>query len=161
MRRQLIVFTVAALSLSGCSRLHQSGFPRPVRAPVLVLSDFDVTMSAISGMLETRGIPILVTDTQFGTIQSDWVYWEAGEVDLSYVADCGGDPDVALDRMRARFRFDIRRRAKGSTVQIATQWQAEKHPGFQRGSAGYVDCRSTGEWERAVEEALTQRHTIR
>jgi hypothetical protein len=161
MRRQLIAITLVALSLSGCARLHRPGFPRPVRAPVLVLSDFDMTMSAISGMLETRGIPILMTDSQFGTIQSDWVYWEAGEVDLSYVADCGGDADTPPNRMRARFRFDVRRRAKGSTVQIATQWQADKHPGFERGTEGFVDCRSTGEWERAVEEALTQRQTIR
>jgi hypothetical protein len=161
MRRHLIVITVAALSLSGCARLHRPGFPRPVRAAVLVLTDFDVTMAAISGMLETRGIPILLTDAQFGTIQSDWVYWEPGEVDLSYVTDCGDAADAPPDRMRARFRFDVRRRAKGSTVQIATQWQADKHPGFERGTTGFVDCRSTGEWERAVEEALTQRQTIR
>ena len=161
MRRHLLLLACAGLALSGCSRLHHAGFPRPVRAAVLVPGTFEATMAALQGLLETRGIPVLVVDDQFGTIESDWTYWEAGEVDLRSLADCGGGPKAVPTRMRARFRFDVRRRAIESTVQITTQWQADKVPGFKRGDEGFVDCRSTGEWERAVEEALTHRQPIR
>jgi len=69
--------------------------------------------------------------------------------------------DAPAARIRARFGFDVRRRTVSSTVTILTQWQVERHPGMGSDDRSFVDCRSTGEWERLIEATLTQRGTIR
>jgi hypothetical protein len=159
MRRVLIV--LALLLPAGCARMKAPGFPSPVRPPVLVQVQAEQVYASLLAMLEARGLPIVVEDEQFGFLRTDWVYWDEGELAVSTVADCPVSPDAPLGRVRARFGFDIRRRTAQSSVHLLSQWQMEKLAGFEKDDAGFVDCRSTGEWERMVEGTLTQRQTIR
>ncbi len=153
--------SIFAVYLGGCARMSSPGFPPPARPGFLVPSDFETTFASLSMMVEARGMPVLVSDSDFGSIQTDWVNWDEGEVDLDSVARCDLPPGAPPVRTRARFSFDVRRRANRATVTIRTQWQAELRAGFAQGNRSYVDCPSTGEWERMVEQALTQRATIR
>jgi uncharacterized lipoprotein len=151
---------VAGLGLA-CAKMGAPGFPPPARPAVLVPSDYETTFNSVARLIEARGMPLLLEDQSFGTIQTDWVYWDAGEVDLQAMADCDLGEEAAPTRTRARFAFDVRRRANRASVQILTQWQAERHAGFDDSDRGFTDCRSTGEWERMMEQTLTQRTTIR
>jgi hypothetical protein len=111
--------------------------------------------------MESRGIPILMADTAFGVLRTDWVEWEASEIAIDDMADCGNGSESLPARTRARFSFEVRPRANRSFVSIISHWQMDKHQAFDESDRGYVDCRSTGEWERSIEEALTQRQIIR
>ena len=158
--RSLSLLLMATLS-AACSRMNAPGFPPPARPAVLVPSDYETTFHSIARFIESRGMPVLQEDASFGSIQTDWVYWGPGEVDLEAMADCDlGEGSVPM-RTRARFGFEVRRRANRASVMILTQWQAERHAGFDDSDRGFVDCRSTGEWERMIEQTLTQRGTIR
>ena len=162
MPRRTLLPTLAALTVAvACARAGSTGFPPPVRAGVLSATDKQTTFFALSGLMESRGYPVVMADTAFGVLRTDWVQWEAGEVDVSDMADCDVGPNAPPSRTRARFAFEIRRRANRSFVTIISHWQMEKHRGFDDSDRGYVDCRSTGEWERAMEATLTERGPIR
>jgi hypothetical protein len=152
----ILMATLAA----ACSGMSAPGFPPPARPAVLVPSDYETTFASVARLIENRGIPVLREDASFGTIQTDWHYWGPGEVDLGAMADCDLGEDLPM-RTRARFGFEVRRRANRASVMILTQWQVERHAGFDDRDRGFVDCRSTGEWERMMEQTLTQRATIR
>jgi len=147
--------------LAACARMRAPGFPSPVRPPVLIQVPTEQVFTSLLSMLEARGLPIVVEDEQFGFLRTDWVYWDEGELAVSQVADCPVSPELPAGRVRARFGFDIRRRTVQSSVSILAQWQMERLAGFDESDRGFVDCRSTGEWERMVEGTLTQRQTIR
>jgi len=160
-RRSALPPLLAALAVAACARAGSVGFPPPARPGVLASSGAEVTFQALSGLMEARGFPVLMADTAFGVLRTDWVEWEAGEMNLTDMADCGAGPDAPPSRTRARFSFEVRPRANRSFVTIITQWQMEKHAGFDGSDRGFVDCKSTGEWERRMEEGLTQRQVIR
>lgn len=159
MRRAFI--TIALALVTGCARMSAPGFPSPVRPPVLIQVQAEQVYASLLAMLEARGLPIVVEDEQFGFLRTDWVYWDEGELAVSTVAECPVSAEAPPARVRARFGFDIRRRTVQSSVSILAQWQMERLAGFEENDRGFVDCRSTGEWERMVEGTLTQRQTIR
>jgi hypothetical protein len=161
MQRALFAVLALALSAGGCSRATRPSFPPPVRAPVFLQLDFETAFGQLLSVMESRNYPLVVEDAQFGTVRTDWVTYEAGEVDLSALATCPPPAEPATARMRARFGFDVRRRTVQTTVTLLTQWQIERLRGFEESDRGWVDCRSTGEWERGIESMLTQRGTIR
>lgn len=152
---------VAVAATGACARMHAPGFPPPARPPLLVELTLEQAFASLSSLLEAHGIPVLVADEQFGSIRSDWVYFDPGEVDLTQLADCRVDPAAPPPALRVRYAFEVRRRANRATVTILTQYQAEAHRGFTPDDVSYADCTSTGEWERMIEQSLTQRGTIR
>jgi hypothetical protein len=131
--RSLFLLLLITLS-AACARMRSPGFPPPARPAVLVPSNYEATFSAVARIIDSRGMPVLQEDPSFGSIQTDWIYWEPGEVDLEAMADCGLDEGTVPMRTRARFGFEVRRRANRASVMILTQWQAERHAGFD-GSA--------------------------
>ena len=161
MRRALHAVLVLTLAAGGCSRATRPSFPPPVRAPVFLQLDFETAFGQLLSVLESRGYPLVVEDAQFGTVRTDWVYYEAGEVDLSSLTTCPRPAEAGTARTRARFGFDVRRRTVQTTVTLMTHWQIERLAGFEESDRGWADCRSTGEWERGIESMLTQRGTIR
>jgi hypothetical protein len=162
MRQRLLLPALAAVAVAvACARAGSVGLPAPVRPGVLSSTDAQSTFRAISGLMEAQGFPVLMADTSFGVLRTDWVEWDAGEMNLEDVADCEIGPDWPASRTRARFAFEVRPRANRSFVTIISHWQMEKHVGFDDSDRGFVDCRSTGAWERAMEETLTQRQVIR
>jgi len=162
MRRRPFLPVLAALVVAAaCARTGAVGLPAPVRPGVLSNTNAEGTFRAISGLMEAQGFPVLVADTAFGVLRTDWVEWEAGEMNLQEVADCEVGPEPPPSRTRARFAFEVKPRANRSFVTIISHWQMERHVGFDQSDRGYVDCRSTGAWERAMEETLTQRRVIR
>ncbi len=158
-RFQIIVL-VALIALAGCSRTRRPSFPAPVRPPLFIQLDFETAFNQLRAMLEARSYPLVVEDEQFGSVRTDWVYFEPDAVDVRPMAECPSTGTTAA-RVRARFGFDVRRRTVQSTVTILTHWQIERLAGFDESDRGFVDCRSTGEWERMIEATLTQRGTIR
>ena len=152
---------VALAAAGACARMHAPGFPPPARPPLLVELSFEQAFSSLASLVEARGIPVLVADEQFGSIRTDWVYFDPGEVDLTQLADCHLDPAAPPPALRVRYGFEVRRRANRATVTILTQYQVEAHRGFDPNDISYTDCASTGEWERMIEQSLTQRGTIR
>lgn len=158
---RLAALLLLLLLPSGCSRATRSSFPPAARPPVFIQLDFETAFNTLRAVLESRHYPLVVEDEQFGSVRTDWVYYEPGELDLRPLAVCPLGPDAAPARARARFGFDVRRRTVNSTVTILTQWQVERLAGFDEADRGFVDCRSTGEWERLIEGTLTQRGTIR
>lgn len=159
MRRVLLLLALPLLA--GCARMRAPGFPSPVRPPILVQVPAEQVYTTLLSMLEARRLPIVVEDPQFGFLRTDWVYWDEGELAVTAVADCPVSTELPPGRVRARFGFDIRRRTVQSSVSILAHWQMEKLAGFDESDRGFVDCRSTGEWERMVEGTLTQRQTVR
>ena len=160
MRRPMLLLTL--LLLTACAHRGAPGFPTPVRPPVFIQMDGDQAYASLLAILENRDLPLVVEDPQFGMLRTDWVTWEGGELDPAAMAECPVTPGTQPGRIRARFGFDIRRRTVQSTISILTQWQIEAHPGMEEGGdRGFVECRSTGEWERMMEGVLTQRGTIR
>jgi len=152
---------VALAATGACARMHAPGLPPPARPPVLVELSFEQAFASLASLVEARGIPVLVADEQFGSIRTDWVYFDPGAVDLTQLADCHVDPGAPAPASRVRYGFEVRRRANRATVTILTQYQAEAHRGLDPNDISYADCTSTGEWERMIEQSLTQRGTIR
>lgn len=152
---------LVSVALVGCARMSSPGFPPPARAAFLVPTDFETTFQSLATIVESRGMPVIVADSSFGSIQTDWMDWDAGELDLAGLAQCDQTEGAPPARTRARFAFDVRPRANRATVTIRVQWQTQRYTGFNGEDGGFVDCRSTGEWERRLEEGLTQRGTIR
>jgi len=152
---------VVAAATGACARMHAPGFPPPARPPLLVELTLEQAFASLSSLMEARGYPVLVADEQFGSIRTDWIYFDPGEVDLRELADCRLDPAAPPPALRVRYGFEVRRRANRATVTILTQYQAEAHRGFDPDDVSYADCASTGEWERMIEQSLTQRGTIR
>lgn len=152
---------LAALAFFACARAGNPGFPPPARPGILVPTSASGTFYALLTLLETRGYSVLMADTAFGILRTDWMEWQPGENDLRNLADCGVDSTALASRTRARFGFEVRPRANRAFVTILAHWQMELHAGFDDSDRGFVDCRSTGEWERTVEEALLQRQLIR
>ena len=162
MRRKALVPVLAALVVAvACARAGAVGFPAPVRPGIQSGSNARSTFLAVYGLMESRGIPVIMADTSFGVLRTDWVEWGPGEIDLEAMADCEVGPEAPPARTRARFAFEVRPRTVRSFVTIISHWQMEKHGRFDDSDRGYVDCRSTGEWERSMEEMLTQRQVIR
>ena len=162
MRRRPLIPVLAALVVAvACARAGAVGFPAPVRPGVSSATDAQRTFMAISGLMEAQGFPILMADTSFGVLRTDWVEWEADEMNLQDMADCEVGPEAPPARTRARFAFEVKPRTIRSFVTIISHWQMEKHTGFNESDRNYVDCRSTGEWEKAMEDMLTQRQVIR
>lgn len=154
----LILLTLLA---PGCSRSTRPSFPPPARPPVFVQLDFQTAFNTLRAVLEARNYPLVVEDEQFGSVRTDWVYFGPGEIDLAPLAVCAEGPTGPEARTRARFGFDVRRRTVNTTITILSQWQVERLPSLDGSSRGFVDCRSTGEWERLIEGTVTQRGTIR
>lgn len=152
---------LALLLLPGCARMRAPTFPSAVRPPLVIQGIPSEFYPGLLAMLENRGLPIVVDDPQFGIIRSDWVNWDEGKVDVRVMADCPVSPNAPPGKVRARFGFDIRQRTVQSSVTILSHWQIEKVPSLDNSDRGFVDCRSTGEWERMVEGTLTNRNTIR
>ncbi len=144
----------ATLLLGGCASTSAPGFPPPARPGVLVATDFETTFLTVLSLVESRGIPVLVADRDFGNVITEWIEWAPGEVDLSALADCDLREDTPVSAARGRFAFEVRPRANRAQVTALTHYQVERHPGFDDSDRGYVDCASTGEWERAVYDAL-------
>jgi len=162
MRRRTVLPLLAALVVAAaCTRAGSVGFPPPVRPGVLSATDAESTFRGLAGLMESRGFPILMADTAFGVLRTEWMEWDVGEMNLENLADCGVGPNAPPSRTRARFAFEVRPRANRSFVTIITHWQMEAHAGFDDSDRGYVDCQSTGEWERTMEENLTLRQVIR
>jgi hypothetical protein len=159
-RAGALALTLVAAA-GACTRMRSPGFPPPARPPLLVELTFEQAFGSLSSLMEARGFPVLVADGQFGSIRTDWINFDPGEVDLAQLADCHVDPAAAPPALRVRYGFEVRRRANRSTVTILTQYQAEAHRGFDPNDVSYADCASTGEWERMIEQSLTQRGTIR
>jgi predicted small lipoprotein YifL len=157
--RPVVAALLALAALAGCSRTGHPTFPPPARPPLFVQLDFETVFNQLRSMLEARSYPLVIEDERFGSVRTDWVYFGPGEVDVRPMADC---PAVGTGggRVRARFGFDVRRRTIQSTVTLLSHWQVERLAGFDRSDRGFVDCRSTGEWERMIEATLTQRRTI-
>jgi hypothetical protein len=158
--RYVTIFALVVL-VATCARARGPGFPPSARSVILVPTDFTSTFVGLYNLLEVRGLPVLMADSAFGSIRTDWVYWEPGEMNLATMAVCEQVVDSLPMRARARFAFEIRRRANRASVAILTHWQSERLPGFDDSTRGFQDCRSTGEWERAIEQVLTQGATIR
>ncbi|MEQ8329238.1 MAG: hypothetical protein RJQ04_07655 [Longimicrobiales bacterium] len=161
MRTATAALVLVALTATGCARAGSTGFPPPARPGVLVAADAEQTFATLHAMLETRGLPILVSDASFGNLITEWVDWAPGEVNLGALAECGLDDDDRVTHARGRFAFEVRPRANRAQVTVLAHYQVERHPGFDESDRGYVDCRSTGEWERVVGDALTQRQVVR
>lgn len=149
------------LATGACARATSTGFPPPVRPGVLVATDFETTFAALQGMLESRGMPLLVEDHRFGNLITEWIEWGPGEVNLPAMAECDLGENDRVYNARGRFAFEVRPRANRAQVTIISHFQVEAHPGFDESDRGYVDCRSSGEWERVVADALTQRQVVR
>ncbi len=66
---------------------------------------FEQAFGSLAALLESRSIPVLVADDQFGSIRSDWTYFEPGEVDLTRLAEC-------------HLRSPARRRAAARTLRL-------------------------------------------
>ena len=160
-RRPLIPVLAALVVAAACARAGAVGLPAPVRPGVSSATNAQSTFRAISGLMEAQGFPVLMADTAFGVLRTDWVEWEAGEINLQEMADCDVGPEAPPSRTRARFAFEVKPRTIRSFVTIISHWQMEKHGAFDGSDSGYVDCRSTGEWEKAMEETLSQRQVIR
>ena len=161
MRRVHLVPLLAALAVAtACARNQQTGFPPPVRPGIISPTTAQVTFRSLASLMEARGFPVLMADTSFGVLRTDWVEWSPGEVNISTMADCEVGADAPASRTRARFSFEVRPRANRSFVTIISQWQMEKHGGFDDSDRGFVNCMSTGEWERMLEESILQRQVI-
>ena len=162
MRPRALVTLLATLAVAAsCARARGPGMPPPVRPGISVSRDAQSVFLGINALLEARGIPVLLADTAFGTLRTDGVEWEPGENSFEGIADCGVTADSPPSATRARFGFDVRARTIHSYVTIMTQWQMETHRGFDGSDRGYVDCPSTGEWERRMEENILQRQVVR
>lgn len=157
LRRWAPILAVALLSTSACSKMRGPSFPAPARPGVLVPMGYEQAFGTLASLAEARGMPVLVSDEKFGNIRTDWVYYDPGQIDLRGLAECNMDDTTAPTAVRVRYGFDVRKRANRATVTILTHYQAETHKGFDGSDRGYIDCRSTGEWERLVEQSLTQR----
>lgn len=155
--RGLLVALAALAVASSCTRMKAPGLPPPARPGVLVPMSYEQAFAALNSLVESRGMPVLVADANFGNIRTDWIYYDPGEIDLRALADCHRNDDAPPAPVRIRYAFEVRKRANRATVTIFTQYQIEAHRGFDGSDRGYAECDSTGEWERAVEQSLTQR----
>ena len=162
MTRTRTALTLMAVLAAGVACSGRSpGFPPPARPGISVSRDAQSVFLGINALLEARGIPVLVADTTFGSLRTDWVEWEPGENSFQGLARCPVTDQSPPSATRARFGFEVRARTVHSFVTIYTQWQMEAHPGFDDTDRGYVNCPSTGEWERRMEENILQRQVVR
>lgn len=148
------------LLLAGCAGSTLDTFPAMVWTGVTVHDERAVPWldDAVQEYVDVHGLPVEQGTVGRGRLTTEWFPVDALDPAL---AACPETPATATDlvdpRHRARYRFTLLARAGQTLFRVEAHWQKEAPDRGFEDEEGWVDCPSTGEWERLTAERLVQR----
>ena len=131
-------------------------FPPPATVGVEVMNPTARLGDAVQEYLELQGLPVRGAGLRGNVVETDWFTVADLETGATPLAVCPAVSEQADPRYRARYRFSISPRAGSRLFQVEAHWQRASGTDLPREPA-WQDCRSTGSWERAMEERLVLR----
>lgn len=113
---------------------------------------------AVGEYVEFRGLPVSPDRMRSGVLITEWFPVANLELPPTPLAECPGESVAAEEgpAYRARYRFSILARGGFRLFQVEAHWQREGGEGADAAKP-WVDCRSTGAWEREVESSILLR----
>ncbi len=155
---ELRIVTLLALPflVTGCARRVVENFPPMVRAGVYPDVSVESLWAAIVEHADVNALAVRETDGFHRVLTTDWSPVDLETGDASLHADCGDALEQDTPpQVRFRSRFAASRRGGRSLLRVEAHWQVSTE-GFADGLP-WRDCRSTGVWERMMEERLSIR----
>lgn len=153
--------------LAGCGGAPLETFPSLVRTGVTVQDERTQAYldDAVREYVDVHGLPVEQGNLVSGRLTTEWFPLESLDPALARCPEARGAAPAEGDRyetprFRARYRFTLLPRAGQTLLRVEAHWQREASgPAFETDGA-WVDCPSTGEWERATEERLVMRASL-
>lgn len=154
---RIVTLLTLPFLLTGCARRVTENFPPMVRAGIYPDVSVESLWAAILEHADVNALAVRETDGFARVLTTDWSPVDPGAADTSLHADCEGALERATPtQMRFRSRFAANRRGGRSLLRVEAHWQVSRAEGLEDGLA-WRNCRSTGVWERMVEERLSLR----
>jgi len=145
---------VVLAATAACARYNPDPFPPPVSSGVLMAVGPGRTWNAVIAFVDARSLPVVEADASMGSIVTYWIDFFPGEIEPGTMADCESPVGDAVSPVRARFEFVVSPRGSRATMRVRSQWQRAATDHEMEGTrviAGYVNCVSTGKWEKEAE----------
>ena len=156
-RRHLLALLLA-LAFAGCaSRIDFTTFPMAPHRPVDIPERALPLGRAVEEFIAIRGLEIDPGARLPGVTVTLWVAVAGIENGDPPIADCPTrGPDVPDPEYRARYRFTVDSRRGQQTLFVEAHWQTLGGRDIA-GDAKWVECRSTGVFERGAQDQLVIR----
>jgi len=154
-----LLLRAALLCCSGCSPGHLDTFPPLVRPGVEVTQSDYRLQEAVEEYVNFRNLPVSPQRMRSGVITTEWFEVNGLEIPPTPLAECPRTTSQAArgePSYRARYRFSILPRASIRLFRVEAHWQKEV-PAANPDEAAWVDCSSTGAWEREASERIILR----
>lgn len=157
-RLVLLVPLVLATLAAACARFTNEPFPPRVRPGVQVNISQDRVWAAIVEFVNSRGVGVARVDSMSSThaVTTDWFAMSGIDSPDGSLATCPSASEEPPPAYRGRYRFTVGARTIHSFLTVEAHWQAERLEGLD-GTPSWVDCTSTGEWERRTADWLVLR----
>lgn len=154
----LLAGLLLALGSGGCSPGHMEAFPPPVRPGVDVHPADYRLHDAVAEYIQFRNLPVSPERMRPGVIITEWFPVDDLELQPTPLAICPGTtPSEGRDSLyRARYRFNILPRGGIRLFRVDAHWQRERDT-VDPEAPRWVDCQSTGAWERDAEDRIILR----
>lgn len=142
----------------GCSPGHIQAFPPPVRPGVDVHQQDYRLREAVVEYIEFRNLPFSPERMRTGVVMTEWFNVHDLELPPTPLAICPGPSSTGgpPPEYRARYRFSILPRGGIRLFRVEAHWQ-KAQPNMGSDGPRWVDCRSTGAWEREAEDRIILR----
>lgn len=156
--RRILIPALVGL-LCGCSPGHLESFPSLVRPGVEVPQADYRLADAVEEYVSFRNLPVSPQQMRTGVVTTEWFEVHGLEVKPTPLAECPGPPPTEQELepdYRARYRFSILPRASLRLFRVEAHWQKELRT-TDPDQPSWIDCRSTGAWEREAEDRIILR----
>ncbi|MGD8320054.1 MAG: hypothetical protein PVJ02_06355 [Gemmatimonadota bacterium] len=157
--RALIPLVVLSAAFStACHRFTNEPFPPRVRPGVQVTLSQDRVWAAVVEFVNVRGVGVARVDSLSAThaVTTDWFDMSSIQSPDGPVATCPSTSEGPPRAYRGRYRFTVGARTIHSFLTVEAHWQAERLEGLD-GTPAWVDCTSTGTWEKRTVDWLVLR----
>lgn len=144
--------------VAACARFTNEPFPPRVRPGVQVNISQARVWAAVEEFVNSRGVGVARVDSLSAThaVTTDWFDMTSIESPDGPVATCPSTSEAPTPAYRGRYRFTVGARTIHSFLTVEAHWQAERLEGLD-GKPSWVDCTSSGVWERRTSDWLVLR----
>lgn len=142
---------ISILILNACFTIKTTpAIEREVQRQFIAEASFDQVWIAVIETFAELNLPILNMEKDSGLITTDWI-----RVPEDY-ADCGFS-EIAIDELEGKFNVFVKPADIVTNFSVNTSYRSLRRILFPEERQAYVDCYSTGELEKSMNEIIQQK----